>query len=95
MARVMKLFLHFYLVFTSGITYSYLVKVSHMGAGHLCSIQWLILSFSFWVECSVLFFYLQKLIAANESDFILKFLEVKFGLNTTTSVVFFVIDLEE
>lgn len=55
-----------------------------MGAGHLCSIQWLILSFSFWVECSVLFFYLQKLIAANESDFILKFLEVKFGLNTTT-----------
>lgn len=82
MARVMKLFLHFYLVFTSGITYSYLVKVNHMGAGHLCSIQWLILSY--WVECSVLFFYLQKLIAVNESDFILKFLEVKFGLNTTT-----------
>lgn len=81
-ARVMKLFLHFYLVFTSGITYSYLVKVNHMGAGHLCSIQWLILSY--WVECSVLFFYLQKLIAVNESDFILKFLEVKFGLNTTT-----------
>uniref|UniRef100_A0A3Q2VUH3 Dpy-19 like 4 n=1 Tax=Haplochromis burtoni TaxID=8153 RepID=A0A3Q2VUH3_HAPBU len=53
-ARVMKLFLHFYLVFTSGITYSYLVK---------------------------------KLIAANESDFILKFLEVKFGLNTTTDFV--------
>lgn len=53
-ARVMKLFLHFYLVFTSGITYSYLVK---------------------------------KLIAVNESDFILKFLEVKFGLNTTTDFV--------
>lgn len=26
-ARVMKLFLHFHLVFTTGITFSYLVKV--------------------------------------------------------------------
>lgn len=53
-ARVMKLFLHFYLVFTTGITFSYLVK---------------------------------KLLPANESDFILKFLEVKFGLNSTTDFV--------
>ncbi|KAM7373535.1 hypothetical protein PAMP_008378 [Pampus punctatissimus] len=50
-ARVMKLFLHFHLVFTTGITFSYLVK---------------------------------KLIPVSENDFILKFLEVKFGLNTTT-----------
>lgn len=53
-ARVMKLFLHFYLVFTTGITFSYLVK---------------------------------KLLPANENDFILKFLEVKFGLNSTTDFV--------
>ncbi|XP_060916478.1 probable C-mannosyltransferase DPY19L4 isoform X2 [Labrus mixtus] len=53
-ARVMKLFLHFHLVFTTGITFSYLVK---------------------------------KLIPVSESDFILKFLEVKFGLNTTTDFV--------
>ncbi|XP_040045515.2 putative C-mannosyltransferase DPY19L4 [Gasterosteus aculeatus] len=53
-ARVMKLFLHFHLVFTTGITFSYLVK---------------------------------KLVPVSESDFILKFLEVKFGLNTTTDFV--------
>ncbi|XP_034456731.1 probable C-mannosyltransferase DPY19L4 isoform X1 [Hippoglossus hippoglossus] len=53
-ARVMKLFLHFHLVFTTGITFSYLVK---------------------------------KLIPVSEGDFILKFLEVKFGLNTTTDFV--------
>ncbi|KAM4538778.1 putative C-mannosyltransferase DPY19L4 isoform 2-T2 [Odontesthes bonariensis] len=53
-ARVMKLFLHFHLVFTTGITFSYLVK---------------------------------KLTPVNESDFILKFLEVKFGLNTTTDFI--------
>ncbi|XP_047460250.1 probable C-mannosyltransferase DPY19L4 [Mugil cephalus] len=53
-ARVMKLFLHFHLVFTTGITFSYLVK---------------------------------KLIPVNESDFILKFLELKFGLNATTDFV--------
>ncbi|XP_023275461.1 probable C-mannosyltransferase DPY19L4 [Seriola lalandi dorsalis] len=53
-ARVMKLFLHFHLVFTTGITFSYLVK---------------------------------KLLPVSEGDFILKFLEVKFGLNTTTDFV--------
>ncbi|TMS18181.1 putative C-mannosyltransferase DPY19L4 [Larimichthys crocea] len=53
-ARVMKLFLHFYLVFTTGITFSYLVK---------------------------------KLVPVSESDFVLKFLEMKFGLNTTTDFV--------
>ncbi|XP_061597276.1 probable C-mannosyltransferase DPY19L4 [Cololabis saira] len=53
-ARVLKLFLHFHLVFTTGITFSYLVK---------------------------------KLIPVSESDFVLRFLEVKFGLNTTTDFV--------
>ncbi|XP_032391789.1 probable C-mannosyltransferase DPY19L4 isoform X2 [Etheostoma spectabile] len=53
-ARLMKLFLHFHLVFTTAITFSYLVK---------------------------------KLIPVSESDFILKFLEVKFGLNTTTDFI--------
>ncbi|KAF7651995.1 hypothetical protein LDENG_00102700 [Lucifuga dentata] len=53
-ARLMKLFLHFYLVFTAGITFSYLIK---------------------------------KLVPVSESDFTLKFLEVKFGLNTTTDFV--------
>ncbi|KAM8883214.1 putative C-mannosyltransferase DPY19L4 [Synchiropus picturatus] len=53
-ARVMKLFLHFYLVFTTSITFGYLVK---------------------------------KLSPPSESDFILKFLEVKFGLNTTTDFI--------
>ncbi|XP_056154388.1 probable C-mannosyltransferase DPY19L4 isoform X2 [Lampris incognitus] len=53
-ARLMKLFLHFYLVFTTGITFSYLVK---------------------------------KLIPVSDGDFVLKFLEVKFGLNTTTDFV--------
>lgn len=53
-ARLLKLFLHFYLVFTTGITFSYVVK---------------------------------RLLPVNESDFMLKFLEVKFGLNTTTDFV--------
>ncbi|KAL4629776.1 putative C-mannosyltransferase DPY19L4 isoform X1 [Arapaima gigas] len=53
-ARLMKILLHFYLVFTIGITFSYLVK---------------------------------KIIPVNESDHILKFLEVKFGLNSTTDFV--------
>ncbi|CAG5956345.1 unnamed protein product [Menidia menidia] len=53
-ARVMKLFLHFHLVFTTGITFSYVAK---------------------------------KLAPVSESDFLLKFLEVKFGLNTTTDFV--------
>ncbi|KPP76910.1 hypothetical protein Z043_103709, partial [Scleropages formosus] len=50
-ARLMKIVLHFYLVFTIGITFSYIIK---------------------------------KTIPVNESDHILKFLEVKFGLNSTT-----------
>ncbi|XP_075995626.1 putative C-mannosyltransferase DPY19L4 [Genypterus blacodes] len=53
-ARLVKLFLHFYLVFTAGITFSFVVK---------------------------------RLTAVSDSDFILKFLEVKFGLNTTTDFV--------
>uniref|UniRef100_A0A8C7H687 Dpy-19 like 4 n=1 Tax=Oncorhynchus kisutch TaxID=8019 RepID=A0A8C7H687_ONCKI len=53
-ARLMKLFLHFYLCFTTGITFSYVAK---------------------------------RLMPVRESDFILKFLEVKFGLNTTTDFV--------
>ncbi|KAM4725634.1 putative C-mannosyltransferase DPY19L4 [Anableps anableps] len=53
-ARVMKLLLHFHLVFTSGITFSYLIK---------------------------------KLFPVSSSDFTLKLLEVKFGLNTTTDFV--------
>ncbi|XP_028978581.1 probable C-mannosyltransferase DPY19L4 isoform X4 [Esox lucius] len=53
-ARVMKIFLHFYLSFTTGITFSYMVK---------------------------------RLMPVGDSDFILKFLEVKFGLNTTTDFV--------
>lgn len=53
-ARLMKTCLHFYLVFTTGITFSYVVN---------------------------------RLMPANENDFLLKFLEVKFGLNTTTDFV--------
>uniref|UniRef100_A0A8C9RL94 Dpy-19 like 4 n=1 Tax=Scleropages formosus TaxID=113540 RepID=A0A8C9RL94_SCLFO len=53
-ARLMKIVLHFYLVFTIGITFSYIIK---------------------------------KTIPVNESDHILKFLEVKFGLNSTTDFV--------
>ncbi|KAJ8000274.1 hypothetical protein DPEC_G00203140 [Dallia pectoralis] len=53
-ARVMKIFLHFYLCFTTGITFSYMVK---------------------------------RLIPVSDSDLILKFLEVKFGFNTTTDFV--------
>ncbi|XP_030003736.1 probable C-mannosyltransferase DPY19L4 [Sphaeramia orbicularis] len=53
-ARILKLFLHFHLVFTTAITFAYLV---------------------------------QKLLPGSESDFILKFLEVKFGFNTTTDFI--------
>ncbi|XP_067111690.1 probable C-mannosyltransferase DPY19L4 [Osmerus mordax] len=53
-ARVMKILLHFYLVFTTGITFSYLVN---------------------------------RLMPGNENDYLFKFLEVKFGLNTTTDFV--------
>nr|XP_057903325.1 probable C-mannosyltransferase DPY19L4 isoform X2 [Doryrhamphus excisus] len=53
-ARVMKLFLHFHLVFTTGITFNYLVK---------------------------------KVLPGSDSEVILKFLEVKFRLNTTTDFV--------
>ncbi|KAK5854672.1 hypothetical protein PBY51_004847 [Eleginops maclovinus] len=54
LSRVMKLFVYFHLVFTTGITFSYLVK---------------------------------KCVQGEESDFFLKFLEVKFGLNTTTDFI--------
>ncbi|XP_077362225.1 putative C-mannosyltransferase DPY19L4 isoform X1 [Festucalex cinctus] len=53
-ARVMKLFLHFHLVFTTGITFNYLIK---------------------------------KVVPVSESEFVLKFLEVKFGLNATNDFV--------
>ncbi|XP_036371494.1 probable C-mannosyltransferase DPY19L4 [Megalops cyprinoides] len=53
-ARLMKILLHFYLVFTIGITFSYMVK---------------------------------RIMPVDESDHMLKFLEVKFGLNTTTDFV--------
>ncbi|XP_061903306.1 probable C-mannosyltransferase DPY19L4 isoform X1 [Entelurus aequoreus] len=54
LARVMKLFLHFHLVFSTGITFNYLIK---------------------------------KVLPGSDGEFILKFLEVKFGLNTTTDFV--------
>lgn len=54
MARIIKLFLHFYLVFTTSITFNYLIK---------------------------------KVLPVTETDFILKFLDAKFGLNTTTDFV--------
>ncbi|XP_011607158.1 probable C-mannosyltransferase DPY19L4 isoform X3 [Takifugu rubripes] len=53
-ARVLKLSLHLHLVFSTSITFNYLMK---------------------------------KLLPVHESDFILKFLEVKFKLNTTTDFV--------
>ncbi|XP_028819763.1 probable C-mannosyltransferase DPY19L4 isoform X2 [Denticeps clupeoides] len=53
-ARLMKLLLHFYLVFTTGVTFNYVVK---------------------------------KLLLSSDSDFTVKFLEAKFGLNTTTDFV--------
>ncbi|XP_030644316.1 probable C-mannosyltransferase DPY19L4 [Chanos chanos] len=53
-ARLMKILLHFYLVFTIAVTFNYVVK---------------------------------KIIPVNESDFSLKFLEVKFGLNSTTDFI--------
>lgn len=78
LARLMKLFLHFYLVFTAGITFSYLLKVN----------IWFIylLTVNIWTEQLVLTARLspQKLLPAGESDFTLKFLEAKFGLNSTT-----------
>lgn len=54
MARILKLFLHFYLVFTTSITFSYLIK---------------------------------KVLPVTETDFVLTFLEAKFGLNSTTDFV--------
>lgn len=76
-ARVMKLCLHFHLVFTTGITFSYLVKVrSHTGLfWHICRVGY---------EAVISVFHRQKLTPVSDGDFILKFLEVKFGLNTTT-----------
>ncbi|XP_076850215.1 putative C-mannosyltransferase DPY19L4 isoform X2 [Brachyhypopomus gauderio] len=53
-ARLMKIVLHLYLVFTTGITFNYLVK---------------------------------RILPVDQSDFILKFLEVKFGLNSTTEFI--------
>ena len=41
-ARVMKILLHFYLVFTTGITFSYLVNVStivHLQLHHVCHLE--------------------------------------------------------
>ncbi|CAB1321222.1 unnamed protein product [Coregonus sp. 'balchen'] len=66
-ARLMKVFLHFYLCFTTGITYSYVAKVR-------------VPEFRFS-------FINIRLMPVSESDFILRFLEVKFGLNTTTDFV--------
>lgn len=40
-ARVLKLFLHFHLVFTTGITFSYLVKVKSQDCGRSISYLWL------------------------------------------------------
>ncbi|XP_041931808.1 probable C-mannosyltransferase DPY19L4 isoform X2 [Alosa sapidissima] len=53
-ARVLKILLHFYLVFTTAITFSYVVK---------------------------------KILHVNEDDFALKFLQVKFGLNSTIDFI--------
>ncbi|XP_060742933.1 probable C-mannosyltransferase DPY19L4 isoform X1 [Tachysurus vachellii] len=53
-ARLMKIVLHLYLVFTASITYNYLIK---------------------------------RIFPVNQSDFILKFLEVRFGLNSTTEFI--------
>ncbi|XP_057683120.1 probable C-mannosyltransferase DPY19L4 isoform X2 [Corythoichthys intestinalis] len=53
-ARVIKLLLHFHLVFTTAITFNYLIK---------------------------------KVVPVGDGEFILKFLEVKFGLNITTDFV--------
>ncbi|XP_013880245.1 probable C-mannosyltransferase DPY19L4 [Austrofundulus limnaeus] len=54
LARLMKLFLHFYLVFTCGLTCTYLLK---------------------------------KLSASADDDVLLKLLQVKFGLNSTSDFV--------
>ncbi|KAG7324499.1 hypothetical protein KOW79_012515 [Hemibagrus wyckioides] len=53
-ARLMKIVLHLYLVFTASITFNYLIK---------------------------------RIFPVNQSDFILKFLEVRFGLNSTTEFI--------
>ncbi|MCJ8735670.1 hypothetical protein PDJAM_G00249900 [Pangasius djambal] len=53
-ARLMKIVLHLYLVFTASITFNYLIK---------------------------------RVFPVNQSDFILKFLEVRFGLNSTTEFI--------
>lgn len=78
-ARVMKLFLHFHLVFTTGITFSYLVKVKSQDQ---TSAECLDPSGEVRIIPTGVFCF-QKLIPVSEGDFILKFLEVKFGLNTT------------
>ncbi|XP_062856517.1 probable C-mannosyltransferase DPY19L4 [Trichomycterus rosablanca] len=53
-ARLIKIVLHLYLVFTTGITFNYLIT---------------------------------KMVPGSQSDLMLKFLEVKFGLNTTTEFI--------
>ncbi|KAI5100758.1 putative C-mannosyltransferase DPY19L3 isoform X2 [Silurus meridionalis] len=53
-ARLMKIVLHLYLVFTASITFNYLIK---------------------------------RIFPVNQTDFILKFLEVRFGLNSTTEFI--------
>lgn len=53
-ARLMKIVLHLYLVFTASITFNYLI---------------------------------QRIFPVNQSDYILKFLEVRFGLNSTTEFI--------
>ncbi|XP_053345143.1 probable C-mannosyltransferase DPY19L4 [Clarias gariepinus] len=53
-ARLMKIVLHLYLVFTASITFNYLIK---------------------------------RIFPVNQNDFILKFLEVRFGLNSTTEFI--------
>lgn len=59
------------------------------GQGRITLSHWLppLIHVSFW-SCWLIntVSHLQKLIPVSESDFILKFLEVKFGLNTTTWV---------
>lgn len=89
-ARVLKLLLHFHLVFTTGITFSFVVKVKSQdhvlvvsigpSDGEANSFHLLCLTCLLLIIVS----HLQKLIPVSENDFVLKFLEVKFGLNTTT-----------
>lgn len=77
-ARVLKLFLHFHLVFSTGITFNYLLQVK---LGDFFSVA--TLKGRLYIKVNFCF-PAQKLLPVSESDFILKFLEVKFGLNTTT-----------